>query len=47
MESSTLSPLDNWRGIILLGKNTATYKIALAKCLIKFRKPWKKPYFHG
>ncbi len=36
MEISTITPIDNWRGIILLGKNTATYKLALAKCLFEF-----------
>jgi len=28
-----LDPEDAWRGILLFGQNTATYKVALAECL--------------
>lgn len=34
MASNILTPEQNWRGIILLGKNTATYKLGLAKVLL-------------
>ena len=30
------SPSDYWKGIVLYGLNAATYKMALAKCLLKF-----------
>jgi len=36
MKIDHLTPKDSWRGIILLGLNTATYKLALANCLIKY-----------
>ncbi len=36
MAEYTLSPKDSWRGIILLGLNTATYKLALANCLMQY-----------
>jgi hypothetical protein len=35
------STKDYWRAIILYGLNTATYKIALAKCLYKFSRQGK------
>ncbi len=28
------SPSDYWKGIVLYGLNAATYKMALAKCLL-------------
>lgn len=31
-----LSPQDYWRAIVLYGANVATYKIALAICLMRF-----------
>jgi HNH endonuclease len=31
-----LTPLDCWRAVVLLGRNTATYKIALAQSLSQF-----------
>ena len=31
-----ITPKDSWRGIILLGLNTATYKLALANCLMQY-----------
>lgn len=31
-----LSPQDYWRAIVLYGTNVATYKIALAHCLMDF-----------
>jgi hypothetical protein len=40
------SPSDYWKGIVLYGLNAATYKMALAKCLLGFAKtgadevPW-------
>lgn len=34
--SDSLSPQDYWRVIILYGNNVATYKMALAMCLIEF-----------
>jgi len=34
MASQILTPEEIWRGIILLGKNTATYKLGLAKVII-------------
>jgi hypothetical protein len=34
-------PSDYWRAIILYGRNTATYKIALAHCLIEFAEQGK------
>lgn len=34
MGPKILTPEENWRGIILLGKNTATYKLGLAKLII-------------
>lgn len=33
---SVLTPQDYWRAIVLYGNNVATYKIALAACLIEF-----------
>jgi len=36
MPDTLLAPLDYWRAIVLYGANVATYKIALAACLIKF-----------
>jgi hypothetical protein len=36
MKINHLTPKDSWRGIILLGLNTATYKLALANCLIQY-----------
>lgn len=33
---SPLSAVESWRAIVLYGQNTATYKIALGKCLAKF-----------
>lgn len=36
MTENTISPKDSWRGIILLGLNTATYKLALANCLMQY-----------
>ena len=39
---NTSPSVDNyWRGIILLGKNVASYKLALAKCLLEFGKAQK------
>jgi 5-methylcytosine-specific restriction endonuclease McrA len=32
----TLTPQDYWRAVVLYGNNVATYKIALAACLIEF-----------
>jgi 5-methylcytosine-specific restriction endonuclease McrA len=36
MPEFSITPQDCWRGIIFLGLNTATYKLALANCLIQF-----------
>lgn len=41
MSTSTFSPKDYWRAIILYGLNTATYKIALARCLFQFAQAGK------
>jgi len=35
-QMTEFSPSDYWKGIILYGLNAATYKMALAKCLLKF-----------
>lgn len=36
MKSTTLTMQDYWRAIVLYGKYVATYKVALAACLISF-----------
>jgi len=36
MMKTPITPKDSWRGIILLGLNTATYKLALAHCLLQY-----------
>lgn len=36
MSDLRITPKDCWRGIILLGLNTATYKVALATCLLSY-----------
>ena len=36
-----LSPHDYWRAIVLYGANVATYKIALAICLMRFAEQGK------
>jgi hypothetical protein len=40
-QSNVFSAEDYWRAIVLFGLNTATYKIALGKCLITFAKQAK------
>lgn len=32
----TFDNKDYWRSVILIGRNTATYKIALGACLVDF-----------
>ncbi len=36
MDNNNLSPADAWQGLILFGLNTATYKMAFARCLLEF-----------
>jgi hypothetical protein len=38
MAADTIEPSDLWKGIVLYGRNQATYKMALGKCLVHFAK---------